>query len=54
MRWRECGGPQASPPKSRGFGLTLVERETRQGLGGRAEIDFKSTGLQVDLTFPAT
>jgi two-component system CheB/CheR fusion protein len=52
LLWRERDGPQIADPPKRGFGLTLVERETSQGLGGHAQIAFEPTGLDVELTFP--
>ena len=52
LHWRESDGPEVAPPTRRGFGLTLVDRETRQGLGGKAKIDFASKGLAVTLAFP--
>jgi two-component system CheB/CheR fusion protein len=51
LRWRERDGPEAISPVRRGFGLTLVEREIRQGLGGQANIAFAASGLEVDLAF---
>ncbi len=51
LRWRERDGPEATAPVRPGFGLTLVEREIRQGLGGQANIAFAASGLEVDLAF---
>jgi two-component system CheB/CheR fusion protein len=53
LAWREHDGPEVTAPSRGGFGLTLVDRETRQGLGGKARIDFTTSGLTVALTFPA-
>jgi two-component system CheB/CheR fusion protein len=49
--WRESNGPATAPPSRHGFGLKLVERETRASLGGKASIDFDPAGLRVRLTF---
>jgi two-component system CheB/CheR fusion protein len=53
LQWREMNGPAVTAPKRRGFGLTLVEREVKQALGGRAQIDFAKSGLVVHLSIPA-
>jgi two-component system CheB/CheR fusion protein len=50
--WKERGGPPVVPSKEHGFGLTLIEREVGQGLGGKARIEFQPEGLQVNLRIP--
>jgi two-component system CheB/CheR fusion protein len=52
LDWRERDGPEISAPSRRGFGLTLVERETK-GLGGKAKVNFETSGLNVVLSFPS-
>ncbi|MBW8814379.1 MAG: PAS domain-containing protein [Caulobacterales bacterium] len=52
LSWRERNGPEISGRPRRGFGLTLVERETTHSLQGKAEIKFEPDGLDVRLTFP--
>ena len=52
LRWVERGGPPTNEPAARGFGLTLIERETSHGLGGRATLAFDPAGLEATLTFP--
>ena len=52
LRWSERGGPAIQKPQGRGFGLTLVERETSHSLGGAAEIDWRAGGLAVALQVP--
>lgn len=47
--WREVGGPSVQPPKSRGFGLNLIERSSRLP-NLKTKTDFASDGLVVHLT----
>jgi two-component system CheB/CheR fusion protein len=53
LDWIERGGPPvgASPPPH-GFGLTLIEREVTQALGGKVGVDFEQSGLRVNLRIP--
>ena len=48
LRWRERGGPPATAPHVRGFGMTLIER-----LGGQphlqAQVTFEPEGLVCDI-----
>jgi two-component sensor histidine kinase len=52
MTWTERGGPPASAPKRKGFGLRLAETGLARDLGGKAEVRFGSEGLVYDLTAP--
>ncbi len=52
LRWAESGGPAVTPPDRLGFGLSMVERGLRHGLGGSAEISFAPSGLVCDMTLP--
>lgn len=54
LRWRELGGPVVQPPKSRGFGTTIIERSVPFELRGKAEMRFKVTGLEVDFWLPSS
>jgi PAS domain S-box-containing protein len=47
--WAERGGPPVTPPDRTGFGSRLIERLARE-LGGQARMDWRSTGLVVELT----
>ncbi len=51
LDWTEAEGPEVVVPARRGFGLKLIERETQQGLGGAARIEFPATGLVARLEF---
>jgi two-component system, chemotaxis family, CheB/CheR fusion protein len=50
--WTERDGPPAKTPEHRGFGLTLIEREVSQGLGGKVRLEFEVGGLQANLRVP--
>lgn len=52
LRWRESGGPEASPPETTGFGTRLIRFATEVDLRGRAELSYRPDGLVADLTFP--
>lgn len=52
MTWSERGGPTASAPKRKGFGLRLAEAGLARDLGGKAEVRFGSEGLVYELTAP--
>jgi two-component system CheB/CheR fusion protein len=52
IRWAEADGPEIAKPEKRGFGLTLIERETTYNLGGRSQVDFAPDGVTVKLKFP--
>ena len=43
--WTEAGGPPVTAPVQRGFGSRLIERSTRDQLGGEATVDFLPRGV---------
>ena len=45
LSWTEAGGPPVSAPVQRGFGSRLIERSTRDQLGGEATVDFLPRGV---------
>jgi PAS domain S-box-containing protein len=47
--WTETGGPTVSPPARRGFGSTLIEQVTGRELNGRAEVEFRPSGVRARL-----
>lgn len=51
--WEEQGGPAVEDPEHRGFGSTLIERSIPHDLQGTAVVDFRPSGLRVELTIPA-
>ena len=50
--WVESGGPPASAPERKGFGLRLIGRSLANELGGEAVLDFAAGGLTCTLRFP--
>lgn len=52
IRWRESGGPPVAPPKGKGFGSELIEREVRHKLGGTVRTDFAPEGIAVEIVLP--
>lgn len=53
LRWSETGGPVVRKPRERGFGVGVIEGTIRDQLGGRAEFDWRSEGLECRLHIPA-
>lgn len=45
LAWKERGGPPVTTPRSKGFGLRLIERQLGLEFGGSAMISFEPTGL---------
>ncbi|HEY3740547.1 MAG TPA: chemotaxis protein CheB [Bryobacteraceae bacterium] len=49
--WRERGGPAVTPPKTRGFGLNLIERGLA-GVEGSVALEFDPAGLMCKIRIP--
>ena len=43
--WKESGGPEVSPPLTKGFGITLLERLTRRQSGPEPLFEWRPDGL---------
>jgi anti-sigma regulatory factor (Ser/Thr protein kinase) len=52
LDWSESGGPPVTPPKRRGFGMTLIERGLRQDMSADVQVDFAAAGVRARLTAP--
>jgi len=52
LTWREIDGPPVSPPKRRGFGSRLIERNVRHDLAGEVKLDYASTGFSAEFSIP--
>jgi PAS domain S-box-containing protein len=52
LRWEEAGGPPVQVPSRRGFGTRMIERSLAQELGGKAEIQFESSGIICTIVTP--
>lgn len=50
--WRESGGPPVPPPASPGFGTKLIKFAATRELGGRLELNYASTVLEVEIVAP--
>lgn len=53
LEWRERGGPPVTPPRSRGFGIRMIERALASDLTGEVLIDFDPAGLVCIIDAPA-
>lgn len=53
IEWRERDGPLVRQPDSRGFGTKLIATSMEYDLGGWAELNFVSEGLEASLLIPA-
>jgi PAS domain S-box-containing protein len=52
ITWAEREGPPVSPPKRRGFGITVMEAMTERSLGGKVDLDYAPSGMIWRLTCP--
>jgi PAS domain S-box-containing protein len=51
LQWLEIGGPLVKTPQRTGFGTRLIKTITK-GLGGKANLLFESSGLQLWISIP--
>ncbi len=49
LDWVESGGPYASPPSHRGFGMLMLEEVTGREIEGEVRLEFKTAGLRVKI-----
>ena len=54
LRWTERGGPMVTPPTAAGFGTQLLEMSAVRQLGGRLARDWRTDGLVLTLSVPAS
>ena len=52
--WREKSGPPVEAPKRRGFGCTIIEQSIPFELKGKADLRFRTTGVEADFVIPAS
>jgi PAS domain S-box-containing protein len=52
LRWTEAGGPPVKPPTRRGFGTSVMESMIRDGMKGRAQLDWRAEGLACEIAVP--
>ena len=51
LTWEERGAGVALK-RSNGFGMQLIDKGVRHNLGGDTKVDFRATGLYVELNVP--
>jgi PAS domain S-box-containing protein len=52
LDWRESGGPRVQHQRRQGFGTRLLEQGIEMELGGKAALDFSSSGLHCAIEVP--
>jgi two-component sensor histidine kinase len=50
--WEERGSPIPPARRNNGFGMQLIDKGIRHNLGGETKVDFRPTGLYVELNVP--
>ena len=53
MSWTESGGPEVEPPTHKGFGQTVMVSMVQAAVRGKAEVEYRQTGLSWTLRAPA-
>jgi PAS domain S-box-containing protein len=54
LAWDERGAPIAPAKRGSGFGMQLIDKGIRHNLGGATKVDFRATGLYVEMNVPLT
>jgi PAS domain S-box-containing protein len=54
LEWREVGGPDVTPPETRGFGQVVLERLASDALEGHVTLDYAPAGLVWSLDIPSS
>jgi two-component sensor histidine kinase len=52
LRWTESGGPPVKTPTHQGFGTRVVGRVVKEQSKGEMRLDWKSTGLECEISLP--
>jgi two-component sensor histidine kinase len=52
LSWVESGGPAVSEPRTRGFGMMVIERNLSRALGAKVDMSFNPGGLRADIRLP--
>jgi light-regulated signal transduction histidine kinase (bacteriophytochrome)/CheY-like chemotaxis protein len=52
LRWKERGGPPVKSPERRGFGSTIIEKSIPFELNGRAQLDYRLSGVEAEFWVP--
>jgi len=52
LHWRELGGPLVEPPRHKGFGSRLFDRDLARELGGAVKLNYARDGVTCDIVVP--
>ncbi|HEX5508281.1 MAG TPA: CheR family methyltransferase, partial [Pseudolabrys sp.] len=52
LHWKETGGPPVKTPSRRGMGSRVIESGLMHEFGGRARINFESSGVECSIDMP--
>lgn len=52
LTWTEEGGPPVAPPKRKGFGSRLIERNLASELSGEARLEYRPAGVVANVRTP--
>ena len=52
MAWQEENGPEVSAPSKPGFGQTVIVNMAERAVGGKADLDYRKSGVFWTLTAP--
>ncbi|MDQ0511941.1 sensor histidine kinase [Ancylobacter amanitiformis] len=52
LSWIEKGGPPVTPPRARGFGSLVIERNLARALDGKVDLEFDPAGLHCSVEVP--
>lgn len=50
--WRESGGPPVAPPRHKGFGSRLIERDLARELDGDVRLNYHPAGVVCEIVMP--
>lgn len=53
LSWHESGGPQVTPPQTRGFGSVMIENSLESQFDCKVDIDYDQAGLRCEFSAPA-
>ena len=54
FRWKETNSTEVTAPKAAGFGMFLIEQGIEHQLGGRSELTWAKTGLEIEFSIPVS
>jgi PAS domain S-box-containing protein len=54
LDWREQFGPRVKPPRKRGFGSMVIERNLTRALEAQVNLDFDADGVRCHIVIPAS